>query len=787
MRALDKKLLRNLWSMKTQVLAIALVMAAGIATYVMSAGMLDSLIESRDAYYRDYRYADVFVGVKRAPDSLRRQIEAVPGVQQVMTRVSVGSTLDLPGIQEPATGLIVSIPEGRTPKLNLLHMRVGRLVEPYRENEVVIGDAFAEANNLGPGDRLWAVISGHKRELEIVGVALSPEFIYWMPPGTVLPDNKRFAVMWMGRDALEAAHDMDGAFNDAALSLMHDANEKDVIDAIDALTRQYGGLGAYGREDHPSDMFLQSELDQLEGMAFIVPIIFLAVAAFLLNTVLSRLMNLEREEIGTLKALGVSDLEVGFHYAKFAALIGILSAVIGIGAGVYLGQQMAQIYTEFFRFPSLSYRLDPAIPFNSFAVSLIAAALGTQSAIRRVINLRPADAMRPEPPAKFRPVLLERIGLSGLMSPAARMIWRHLERRTRRSFLTCLGIAVALGTLIASSFALDSIDFIMDVEFNQASREDFGVSLIEPSSREAFLDIENLPGVLRAEPYRVVPVKLKLGPRTERLGLMGMGGGADLHVTLDVNLEPVKMPPEGVVLSEMVADQLGAVEGDTLSVEVLEGRRPTRELKVTGIVQQYVGSGAYMSLAALNRLMLEGPSISGAWITVDGNLTDAFYERVKDTPAVSGLAIRAAVMSSFDETMGENLIMMTLINITFAGIIAFGVVYNSARISVSERGRELASMRVLGFTRTEISTILLGELAILVAFAIPIGCGLGYLLTSMIVAGLQTEMFRIPLVINQSTYGWTALVIVVAAALSALVVRRRLDQLNLVEVLKTRE
>ncbi|MFN3233255.1 MAG: ABC transporter permease [Alphaproteobacteria bacterium] len=784
---LDKKLWRNLWAMKTQVLAIALVMAAGLATYVMSAGMFDSLQESREQYYRDYRFADVFIDVKRAPESLRRQIEAIPGVGQTMTRVVVGATLDLPGVKEPATGFIVSLPEGRQPDLNLLHLRVGRLPEPYRENEVVISDAFAEARGMKPGDTLSAIISGHKRDLIVVGVALSPEFIYWLPPGALFPDNKRYAVMWMGRDALEAAHDMDGAFNSAALRLMHDAVERDVIDAVDALTRRYGGLGAYGREDHQSDMFLRNEFEQLEVMAFIVPIIFLAVAAFLLNTVLTRMINLEREEIGTLKALGLSDREVGFHYVKFAGVIALLATVLGVGAGIWLGRGMADLYSEFFRFPTLAYRLDPAIPFNSLLVSVLAAGLGTQQAIRRVMKMRPAEAMHAEPPAKFRPVLLERLGLSALMSPAARMIWRQLERRVRRSLLTCAGIGAALGTLIASSFALDGIDFIMHVEFNESAREDFGVTLTEPLSKQALFDVASLPGVMRAEPYRAVPVKLKWGPRTERVSLLGIGHDANLHRTLDIDLQPIALPSEGVVLTETLAKMLDAKTGDVLTVAVLEGRRPTRQITVTAVVKQLVGFGAYMSLDALNRLMLEGSSVSGAWLSVDSAQVDQFYEQVKQTPAIAGIAIRSGTIQGFEETMAESMLRMTFVNIIFAGIIAFGVVYNSARISVSERGRELASMRVLGFTRGEISTILLGELAILVAFAIPLGCLMGYGLTYLIVTGLETELFRMPMIIDRSTYGWTALVVVAAAALSALVVRRRLDTLNLVEVLKTRE
>ena len=787
MAVLDLKLMRNLRSMASQVVAIGLVMGAGIATFVMSIGLIHSLDETRRLYYEQYRFADVFVGVKRAPEGLSRRLANIPGVARVETRVTVGATIDVPGMREPATAQLMSLPEGRLPQVNRLHLRAGRLVEPYRENEVVIGDAFAEAQGLGPGDRLSALISGHRRELEIVGVAISPEFVYALPPGALFPDNKRFAIMWMGREALEAAHDMDGAFNDAVLSLMPGASVPDVIQAVDDLTRRNGGLGAYGREDHTSDMFLRSELDQLEVMAAVLPAIFLTVASFLLHTVLTRLITLDREEIGTLKALGLTDMEVGRHYAKFAAAIALLAAVTGIGAGVWFGHGMAGMYARFYRFPELHYELAPWVLITSLALAFGIALLGAIGAIGRVMRLKPAEAMRPEPPPIYRPLLLERLGMARLLSPPARMVLRSLERSWRRSAVTCFGIAVALGTLIASSFSLDTIDFMLDVQFNRSGREDIGVTLIEPQSLRALYDIVHLPGVIRAEPYRAVPVKLRLENRTRRLAILGVRSGGDLHRILDRDQRPVGLPSDGIVLSDMLARLLQAAPGDLLTVEVLEGRRPTRQVRVTGIAEQYVGTAAYMDIDALDRLMLEGSSISGAWLKLDREYKGAFYEAVKGTPAIIGLSIRDAAIQGFNETVGQNLIQMTLTNIAFAAIIAFGVVYNSARISVSERGRELASMRVLGFTRAEISAILLGELAILVLLALPLGMVTGYVIAAGVVRSLQTELFKLPLVIDASTYAWTALVVLGAATISALVVRRRLDRLDLVAVLKTRE
>lgn len=787
MAMLNRKLWRDLWAMKTQAFAIALVMAAGIGTFVMSTGMMASLEDTRDAYYERSRFADVFLGLKRAPESLKQRIKDIPGVRQVETRVVVGAILDIEGMVEPATGLLVSIPERGEPLLNTLYMRMGRMVEPYRENEVVLAEAFAEAHGFMPGDKISAIISGRKRLLEVVGIALSPEHIYSMAPGGLFPDNKRYGVMWMGREALEAAHDMDGAFNDATIAVAPGTNIEEVIRKVDSLTRRYGGLGAFGREDQVSDRYLDNEMDQLRGMAIVIPTIFLAIAGFLLHTVLSRLISLEREQIGALKALGRTNWEVSRHYAKIGIVIAAVAYVLGIAMGLWFGHGMAKIYVEFFRFPALTFTLQPADYVLVGLLSLTIAVLGIQNPVRKAMSLQPAEAMRPAAPTSYRPTVLERLGLHARLLPVTRMIVRHIERRWQRSAISCLGIAAAVAVLIGASFMLDSLDFTLEVQFNRAEREDITVSLIEPQSRRAFHEIASLPGVLRAEPYRAVPARLRSRNFKERLSIQGVSADGDLHRMLDTGLNPIAVTPGGILLSDKLARLLHVGVGDQLTVEILEGHRPTREVRVSGIVEQYLGLTALMEIGALNSLMLEGSNISGAWLSTDSARLGDFHGRVKETPEIAGISMRQAAILSFLETMAENLVRMTIVNITFAAIIAFGVVYNAARISLSERARELASLRVLGFSRQEISYVLLGELALIVLAAIPIGCLLGYGLAWMTAQSLDTELFRVPLVVDKSTYGMAGVTVLIAAALSALVVRHRLDHLDLVAVLKTRE
>jgi len=247
------------------------------------------------------------------------------------------------------------------------------------------------------------------------------------------------------------------------------------------------------------------------------------------------------------------------------------------------------------------------------------------------------------------------------------------------------------------------------------------------------------------------------------------------------------LPEDGLIMSKMLGDILGVAPGDVLEVEVLEGARPVRTMTLAGLVDDSLGLQAYMRIDAVRRLLREGGTVSGAAMTVDAAALDRFYADVKAMPAVAGVALREVTLRNFRETMAETMNLSIFFNVMFAAVIAFGVVYNSARVSLSERTRDLASLRVLGFTRAEISLILLGELALLTLVALPVGAVIGYLLGELIMAGFNNEIYRLSFTVRAPTIAWSFLTVIGAAFLSALIVRRRLDRLDLVGVLKTRE
>jgi putative ABC transport system permease protein len=784
LRAIDRKLIRDLLRMKSQAIAISVVMSVGVATFIMALCTIISLRHAMDEYYESSRFAHVFAQLKRAPSSLEERIRAIEGVAAAETRVVQQVTLDIETLSEPAAGRLISLPARGEATLNRLYLRQGRYPERSSNHEVVANEVFTDSHHLTPGARIRAVINGRMQELTIVGIALSPEYIYQIRPGELMPDDLRYGIFWMNYEGLAEAFNMEGAFNDVALALLPGADAEGVIQRLDALLERYGSGGAYARSEQISHKYVSDELKQLAAMAIMAPSIFLGVASFLVSMVIGRMVRTQREQIAALKAFGYSNLSIAMHYLKFVVILAILGSIIGVALGWYLGRNMTAMYTQFFRFPRFGFILDARIVAGAVVLSAGMGMLGALGSARGAARLPPAEAMRPEPPPEYRPTLIERIGLQRLFGGTSRMILRKLESHPFRALATILGISLGAAVLILGSFSLDAVNEMMDFEFHRAQRQDLTVTLVEPTSAAAAYELGRLPGVLRSEPFRSVPVRIHSGPIERRIGITGLQQDPQLQRVLDKDGHAVSLPPEGLVISEKLAEVLRVGPGDRVTVEVLEGERPVRDVPVARTVAGYVGTAAYMDIAALNTLMREEGSISGAYLAVDPSMRQRLYRDLKETPRVAGVTLKEAAVESFQRTVAENILQMRAINVAFAVIIAVGVVYNTARITLAERARELASLRVLGFARREVSYILLGELAILVAVGIPLGLLLGRALAYFMIKSLATELYTIPLVVNASTYGFAVSVVVIASTVSGLIVRRSVDRLDLIAVLK---
>ena len=791
MKALDRKLLRDLRQMWSQALTIALVVASGIGGFITSLSAVDSLALARDRFYAEGRFADVFATVKRAPSALAHTLREIPGIADVQTTTEFVVRIDTEDSTDPIVGQLIGIDRAAPLRMNRVTLRGGRPLDEITGGvrsdgaiEALVSDAFANAHGLKPGARLGALINGKRRTLVVAGIALSPEYVFAGLWG--MPDQRGFGVFWVDRDVLSAAYDMDGAFTHVAVKLAPGASERSVTDALDRRLATYGGRSAIGREDQVSNAMLDNEIKSQRVLGTVLPSIFLGVAAFLLNVVVSRLVATQREQIAALKALGYPNGTISAHYLKLVLAIVAVGLVLGIWIGDRLGTMFTGLYAEFFRFPSFEHRIEPWLLFVSLGLVVATAVAGTLGAIRATVRLTPAEAMRPPAPGHYRRTLVERLRIVRISTPL-RMILRNMERRPWRTLLSISGVAAAIAIVIMGNFFRDAIEVIVDTQFTLSMRSDVGVWMTEPVGDEVRYELARAPGVIAIESTRFVPVTFVNGHRRERGQIRGYAARPELYRIIDVDGREVRPEGDGLVMTDRFASKLGLRVGDRVRAEVLEGRARTLDLVVDATVPEMMGLNAYMNRPALNRVLGDGDVSTGYMLALERGSEQRLLEATKGMPRVAGAFSKATMLRNMNEITARNVRIMSTVLTAFAAIIAIGVVYNNARIALSERTWELASLRVLGFTRAEVSALLLGELAIGIAIALPLGMLLGWSLVHVIVDMLKNDQFFFPVVIRARTYAWAGLCVVVAGVASALVVRRRIDRLDMVAALKTRE
>ena len=784
---LDRKLLRDLARLKGQATAVALVMACGLAMLIMTRSLIRSLEGTRQEYYEGHRFADVFVHLKRAPRHVAEQIAALPGVSAVSPDISAQVTLDVEGLDEPASGLVRSVPDVGEPELNRLFLRRGTWLRPGSRGEVLVGEAFAKANALGPGDRVAMLLNGRRQILRIAGIVLSPEFVFESRPGAALPDNRTYGIFWMPYAEVAAAFDLDGAFNHLALTLGPGAAERPTIAAIDRLLEPYGGRGAFGRSDHPSHIRVSDEIRVLQTLSIGFPVAFLSVAAFMTNAVLSRLLALQREQIAILKAFGFANRQIALHYLKFGFAIVAGAAVFGTGGGMLLGRRLVRMYEFFFRFPDLHFELDGRAVAIAILAGIAATVLGVLGAVRRAARLPPAEAMRPEPPANFRPAVIERSGIANLFSHSFRIAVRNLERRPGQALFTAAGLALATGILIVPNTFRDSVEELLGFQWDVVQRQDMNIGLVEPAGIEVLPLLRQLPGVIAVEPFRGAATRLRFGPRHRQLAVQGIAENSHHSRVIEAGYREIPLPTDGLVVSRKLAEVLGATIGDEVQVEFLEGRRRTRAVPITALADDFTGIAAYMERRALNRLLGEGDVVTGASFTLDGDRSGDFLRGLKEIPKVGWVAIKRSLRENFRQTTAASIGIIQTLYLTFAVVVAFGVVYNNARISLAERSRELATLRVIGFSQREVGAVIITELVLLAVLSVPVGLLIGTGFAHGVVGLINTETVRLPCLVTTQNYAFAVATVTVASTISALIVLRRLGQLNLVGALRAPE
>lgn len=788
MTPLHRKLLRDLWRMKSQALAVALVLACGIGMLVMSVGMQGSLERARDRYYLNNGMADVQAQAVRAPRRLGAELAELPGVTALELRAVGQARISLPWVTAPLAAQLVSLPDDGLPRVNRPLLVAGRWPERNTQGEALVNEAFAQANGLTPGSHMDVVVRGQRQRLHLVGVANSPEFVFVSAPGEPFPQPARFGVLWMRQGQLERALDMHGAFNDVVLTLSDPTLDAPVRQALQNRLAVYGGMEPFGRDRMVSARFLSEELAQLGNMAATLPPIFLAVAAFLLNVTLSRLVATERANIGLLKAFGHSNGAVARHYAGMALLLGGMGLVLGMALGHVFGEWMSSIYRAVYRLPALPFQTDAHTWLLAFGVGLAAALAGALSAVAQAVRLTPAAALAPPSPPHFGGGG-QRGSTSwlGQLDPLTRIIIRRVVSAPRRSLSTLAGVALALSVLVVSQHFPAGIEKFLQVTFRVAKTQDATVTLTEAGGPTALHALARLPGVEAVEPFRAVAVSYHFNGRSVQDALVGMPAQPQLERLVQTGSEAVTLRGDGLVASRGLARQLHAQAGDVVRVEVTQGRRMQFDLKVVQVADLWVGSSGYTELTALGRLLQEPGRISGAHLRLQPDRTDAFNAAVAERPALAGLSHVRQAEASMRQTFSQGSGFMSTLFLTFAGMMAAGVAYATASVTLAEQQRDLATLQVLGYTRWQVSYVMLGELALLTLLALPLGLWVGYGFALWLMGTMSNELFTFPMVVDPAAYARSALFVLATVAACAAWVRRQVDKVDLVASLKSRE
>ena len=702
-RVLTRKLGRDLRTRKGSLAALLAIVVIGVGCFVGMASVYRDLEGSRRQYYTRYRLADFWIDLKRAPQWTVGQVAEIPNVRRARGRVHMAVRIQPNGWREPLPGTAISMPSDRRPRLNDLRLRTGTWFSGPEAREVILNHSFAEAHGIRPGRRIHVLLLDKLHELLVVGTAMSPEFVYLMPAdGGLAPDPARFGVMYMPERFLQASCDLRGAFNEI-IGLVHDRSSEAMARTNDRIERRMDAFGVTNTtpyDQQPSIRYLADELRGLRISAVVVPVLFLGVAALVLNVLMGRLVSQQRSVIGTLRALGLGRAAVTRHYVGYGLAVGLAGGLGGILLGLGIEHAMLGVYRPFFALPGIRPHFYTELYLGALGLSSAFAVLGTLKGVRMATRLTPAEAMRPPLPEKAGRVLPERIRpLWRRLGFAGRMSLRTMFRNPLRSGVSLLASAIATGLIVMAFSNMAALDYLMDYQFSRIVHHDIAVTLRDPKPLEAADEMAGLPGVSRVEPELTVPADLTNGARKKRVGVTGLMPGARMHTPLGEDGNLIRIPKRGLVLTRKLAELLGAGVGDRVRLRPLIGRREQTFAPVTAIVPTYLGLSAYADLRYLSGLL--GERAVANTLKARLNRPEAppgLLEQLQRRPAVVGMNRRVRSFEQLEETFGASMGAVLAVMILFAGMIAFGSVLNAAMVSLSERRREVGTLRVMGFT-----------------------------------------------------------------------------------------
>ncbi len=790
MSVLLKKMLRSMVRNRGQSLAVVMVILCGTSCYIALNSVYRNLLLTRDSYYAQYRFADFEIYLERAPNAALFKLEEIPGVRSVRGRIVQDVNVDIADVPQPRTGRIVSMPEPWGPVLNDVVVRSGRYFERGAQDETIVSEKFALANGIEIGDTVKVTLDGRKHPLRVVGLGLSPEYVYVIRNvAEMIPAPERFGILWVPQDFAESALNMKAACNNIVGSV-------DDVEAIDGILEQAGDiLDIYGvfskvhRDNQLSNNFVTNEIIGLSVNSKITPGIFLGIASLVILILLNRMVRNERTQIGLLKSYGYSNFVIGFHYLQYAIILSLAGCLGAVVVGNVLADQMIRMYVQFYQYPVLKSHVYPEVMAQAAGIALGFSILGAQLGARRAARIHPAESMRPESPPRGYRTRIERIAwLWSRLSFTWKMIVRNVSRSKFRAGMNCVGVMISSGLLIVGFFAQDGIEYVLKFQYELSQKEDMKLNFMLERDKSALYEAARFEHVRRAEPLLQYPFELRNGWKKKDVVVTGLARDASLQLLLDDHLARVDVGDHGLVLADNIAEDLNVRAGDFVHMKPLMGRITDEvDVPVSKVVKQYLGGQGYMNIEALSRVLEEPYAMNAVLLRTDPGMAHTVNESLKDLPALASVEIREDSYRNLRNILAKNMMIMSFMLIFFAGVISFSIIYNVTTVSLAERQRELASLRVLGFTIQEVGAILYKENIVASIIGLILGIPFGLSICRFLVKAFDTDLYRFPFRVEPRTLVIATVLTIGFVAIANLAVRRKIHHLNMVEVLKERE
>ncbi len=792
MSVLDRKLRRDLWHNKAMLLAVVLIVAVGVGCLSGFLATSKNLQSARSSYYQETFLADFWIDLKKAPTTVLPDLLDIPGVASLRARLVTSVMLDLDGVDRPISGQLLSMPPSQQDVINNVILMSGSYFTPGRRNEVLVNHDFATARNIAPGDTLRMVIHGQRKELHVVGTAISSEFVYLMPPGSIVPEPADYGVFYVKQQLAEDAMGFEGACNSLVGFLTPQArqNPQAVLDQLGTALKPYGVFATTPLAQQASNLALSSELSGLSTMATMMPLIFLSVAALVLNVLMTRLAEQQRSIVGTLKALGYGNAVIRAHFLKVGCIVGLCGGLAGCVLGYFMAAGLTVTYKSFFTFPRLDNLFYPGLMLLSVTIALVFGLLGTLRGVAHVTRLNPAEAMHEQPPTQGGSVFLERLP----------WFWRNLGFRWQLSLRnlfrnrvrTLVGVfAAAMGTaLLVCTFGMvDSLQYMANFQFDKILLSDFQLTFRQELDQGAVYEMAATPGVVKVEPLLEVACDFLNGHRSKKGRIMGLVRGAQMTVPRDAKGNAVAVPSAGLLMSRRMAAILDVRPGDSLTITPTKGLQQPRTVRVAQIIDSMFGLSVYADYHYLNTLIHESAAVSALQLRTQMTPKQlrGFLKQCKQYPQLAGIGNRDLQRGLIQKSFVDKLGGMAYPLIFFGAIIFFGSILNASLIGILERKREIATYRVLGYTALEVGNLLLRENILINGAGILLGLPLGWWMLDGMAQQYQNDMYSMPCVIDPQSWIVSVVLAIVFVLLCQCIIQRSISRLNWNEALSMKE